>query len=592
MKDPAMILLQKKQDHVAKMASLKRCERTWSLKEDERIRDGMREYMELMESDPAPLLSNEFDWHCFGGNLEVVKIQGEEFLAQPSMCDSFAIRLLDSASKHNTVKLDTQAKWLNKNYTHEIMSSDAYVGVRKRKTVDFVRCDADFASRRVQTPIEFKWNSEIATSCLINKDLLFIDVGNILYRTNVARKLAVDMLKLPVIEPANQLPVCIGAISKNVISYNDLKTLNLVDFREREVNTIFTKENFLARCEEFSYHKKSLHDNLLYLASSHFLYGIDVRQPKGLLMHWTHQLVMQPTMMKSVMLHENEVICLASNSPGDMKVFNCSKGEKLSWCINRQPVKPHNVMQSFNKMRDKGNLLLSDHVKSRLNLSTTGIALIPNEDKSAIKLFTQNSLGDIFKSYLCCDAFEENDKMLVTNFSKMDKFLETTRDPDKYLSVKERVNREELQFTNIVQLKGLAKVFRCEKLQKDDDHDMSRMRTTRAPKWKIDLDEAMEYRDALSQHLLAEWDLQIEETRPSMFAEALTSSDFKLEKGADKVSRWLEATAVEDPTAIEGQDEITEQPRHDDTFTQELPSTQKTNVSKSAKKLTKRHKGF
>lgn len=579
LKDPAAALLQKKRDYTAKLTSLKQSCRLQHRLKGDFIQEKMKDYIELMESDPAPLINSEFDWHCCGGNLDVVKINDENLLVQPSMCKEFEIRLLDTSSHLEVVNLHTKSKWLNKNYGYEILSSKAFFGVRHKNVVNFA-ARKDSCSQQLRAPIEFKWNFEIAASHLNRNHLLFIDVKNCLVRTNVARKVAVDRIELPAVD---QLPFSIGSVDKNVISYTDQKSFRLVDFRDGEVNRVFDHKKFLIKCEEISYHKNSLQDNLVFLASSHVLYGIDYRQPKGLLVHWTHQLVHQPAMMKTVMLNDDEVICLSSNSPGDLKVFNYSKGASVS----RQPVKPRSALQSFNQMRERGRLLLSDHIRDRVRISTTGIAMIANKQKSSVGLFTQNALGDVFKSKLCCEPSDDKDERLEKNFDAFDKALAVSRDANKYLSVKERAKQEELQFNNVVQMKGLTRVFRCEKLRNDDDVDVTRMKTTRAPKWKIDLEDAMDYRDALSQHLLAEWELELEETQPQLFAEALKESG-KTEKGADKVSRWLEATATGEPAAMEEQDA----PPIEETFTQELPMTQKTIASAKPKKLTQRVKGF
>jgi hypothetical protein len=131
--------------------------------------------------------------------------------------------------------------------------------------------------------------------------------------------------------------------------------------------------------------------------------------------------------------------------------------------------------------------------------------------------------------------------------------------------------------------------MRCEKLQIDET-DQTEMITSKVPRWRIKIEEAKEYRDALSQHLLAEWELDIVETQPQPFAQALIESALDNDRGMDKVSRWLQTTSTsEQLDDSKGDADLSLQER---IFTQELTATQKTNASKSARKPSKRLKGF
>lgn len=561
------------------------------------ISDDMRQFIELSESDPAPNIGAEFDWHFQGGNLETLEIDGKFFVAQPSMCDQYAVRLLKPSSTFMQIDLETKSKCLNKNYSYELMSSDDFIGIRRRKTVNFIdRWNMLIDEFEVPAPIEFKWSSEIVASTLNKGHLIFIDDTNKLISSKIARMTIDSDIKLQNDVPQHQFPVSIDTLDKNVVSYTNLKTLNLVDLRDEKVITIFDKKNFLMNCEELSYHKKSLQYNLLYLASSHLLYGIDLRKPNGLLMHWNHQLIMQPTILKQVMYDKHEVICLSSNQQGDLKIFNCAQESKEnSWSINWTPLKPRNVKQSYQKMKEKGLLLLSEPVKQRVNLSTTGVAMISNLKHRRIKMFTQNSFGDVFKSYLLCNTEDaEKDTRMVQSFEEWGKGLETQPDPLKFLPFKERIERKELIFSDVVRLNGLAKVMRCDKLlQSKEKEPETAMITRKIPLWKTSIEEAKEYRDVLSKLILNEWDLQIEDSQPVAFAEALKENEIEREKGADKVSRWLETTSVDDNLmTIKEEDESSRDTADDVLFTPMATSTQDVEVPKKKMKLSQKVKGF
>lgn len=563
------------------------------------ITEEMMKYIEISETASVQYVGLQYDYHFTGGNLEIVDTGTSKRLAQATMDKDYPIRLVSPASKFKHITAESTIKRINKNLVYEIMTSESYVGIRRKKTIDLL-LSLELSDEQIdyEAPIKFKWSSEITASGLLKNQLIFSDIEKNVHRTDMERLLVDSVVcwnKNSLLSTSRDIePVSINCVSENVVSCTNLSTLNLVDFRVGKMDSIFDSTDFHMKCEELSYNKSSLHDNLLYLASSHILYGIDLRFPNAPLMHWTHQLIQQPTMLKTIKYKEDEVICLSSNLPGDMKIFNSSKTDQDdTWHINRLPVKPHHAKNSYQSMRENGLLLLSDSVKHRVNLSTTGIAMIGK--KSKIELFTQNSIGDIFKSNLYLS--EENsskDSKIINNFLKWDEALSFERNPFKVLTIKERQSNHELHFTDIVKLKGLRKVMRCEKLQAPDDLDENiQMMTEMAPRWKIDLEEAREYRDVLSQHLLNEWNLQIDEERPQIFAEALAASDLLEKKKVDKVAQWLENYNEEVKDEKETNDSAVFEVFSQDLFTQPMTTQPTSQLPVKKKKIvSQRVKGF
>lgn len=307
-------------------------------------------------------------------------------------------------------------------------------------------------------------------------------------------------------------------------------------------------------------------------------------------MHWTHQMVMQPTMMKTVELKQEEIICLSSHKPGDLRIFNCAKpAEGLG--LNCVPFKPQSVGESYKKLRGNGELLMSETIKHRVDLSVTGIALftIKSRKHAKVELFVQNSIGDIFKTDLYPKktskkrAIEEVDASPY--FHEWDAATKVNRNALNFASTKELIDHSELRFSDIVNLKGLASVLRCERLQRYDETDYGEMKTKMIPRWRVDLEEAKEHKDVLAKCILDEWELEIEDTQPQAFAEALLATQNLKESGVDKVSWWLDNASVVAEEQEMGVDELLAQP------VSQLPETQQSEAKK-AKKPSQRIKGF
>lgn len=589
MKDPAMATLLQRRKLEADKQRLRLRVKKEKLTPTQ-ISKNMIEYIELAETDPDPLIGTEFDWRFMGGNLEVLKNEFDDVLAQPSMCSDYDIRLIERKAAFDYVDLPFNPKEFNKNYAYEILTSKDFIGVRRKNKFSLAKAGEIGHDSLIKTPLEFKCFADIAGCNLRQHDLIYIDVNHNLNRVNLGSSFLINaMVKLPSLDRKHQLPVSVNSFDRNAVTYTNLKQLNLADFRAKEVGTLFNEENFVMKCEELSYHTRSFRKNILYLASSHTLYGMDRRMPKRVLMHWNHQMVMQPTMMKTAELNTEEIICLSSNKPGDLRVFTCThppEARGMSWL----PYKPQTIAESYKKLRGNGELLLSEMIKHRVDLSVTGIAMstVKGRKNAKIELFVQNSIGDIFKTNLypkCSYARRIKEQADVSGyFHEWDDATKVNRNALDFASTKELLNHGELRFTDIVNLKGLASVLRCERLQRNgDETDYGEMKTKMIPRWRVDLEEAKEHKDVLAKCILDEWDLEIEDSQPQAFAEALLATQNLKQSGVDKVSWWLDTASI-----VAEEMDVEELLAHPVSL---LPETQQSEAKKP-RKPSQRIKGF
>lgn len=577
-----MILLKKKKEyeHVFSRHYRKCSGKTEGKLVGETFGEDFRELVEKMPFDPCPYIDDIQDWHLQGGNLDVITVFNKQMLASSSKVpdDDTSVRLIKTNSEFQHMEFDqTQELKLN-NFAYEIMQSNMLFGVRRKKTVDifwrYLIIKNENAT--IQPNSVYKWSQEIAASALQEDKLLLLDVKKFITRCSTEPKRAESIVK---INEDETFPFTICAHDENIATFTARKSLNQVDFREGKIRKLFDDEEMFLTCETLTCQKKStMHPNTLYVGSTHFLYGLDLRSTNQLQLHWTHQLMLAPTIIKTAQYEDNEVICLASNEPDDLKIFNSSRGRKSgAWQMNWLNVKPIHQKSSYDKLRSRGLLLTHNEMKHRLSLSTTGVAMLPDFKRARISLFTQNSLGDVFKSYLNCRKEAQDDESRIKgNFMEWGKSLEQQTAEHRHLHV-----------TNIANLKGLSKVLTGEKTIQHEPVEEPLTRNT--PRWECNIEEATEYQDALAHLLLEAWDLEIEDTQPKAFAEALTNEAETTMQSVNKVSNWLQTAEEEIPD--DDVHFLTCSFAQDDTM---VTSTQNPGPSGTAKKAKRvsRVKGF
>lgn len=527
-------------------------------KENRHISSEFIKFTELLEIDPAPLIKPELDWHFIGSNLAMINFNNIEYLIQPSMTNDYSMRLLEIQDSMPLQVEQTNQKWFRKNYGYEILTTKGsdYIGIRKGDRINFMKREHVNTEEQLQlhAPITFKWQSEIAATSMLGNDLVFIDVLNHLAKINLADFSVQYTKELPLIYGKHQFPIDIRSIDQNVITFNNRKSLNVIDTRCDFIDKIFDASDLLITCEELSCHRKSIFENLLYLGSTHVLYGIDLRRPKGTVIHWNHQIVEFPTIIETTLFREHEIICLSSNITGDMKIFNNAPGTtKETWRINRLPFKPKRVTQTYQKCLDQGLLLFAEPIEYRLEMRTTGVVMSSSsssiKSSDRLRLFTQNSIGDIFETHLLCNS-QDDQKMNrpAHNIDVVDRFVNWAKlldIPKETCSDKNVIKNAELHLDDIVELKGVIRVLRCEKLQNSSntipEHD-TEMSCKMIPKWALSIEKAQSYKDTLAPEILAIWDIDIKAIESKPFEKDLLP--LRKQDKQDQITRWLEMAVV------------------------------------------------
>ena len=497
-----------------------------------------------MEKDPDPNVQTHYDWHFYGGNLESLKIDEDDYLVQSSMRETKELKFHRVPDYENQFKYDDEQ--LSDLPGYEIiknknLNSVMVLAARFKDNLRFLKTN-DMESEEFTAHIE--WEEDIMSGSFLNSEFCFVDVTKVLTKFDLNLMKKNTRINLKNID-GNQnvkLPMTVGTtFDNNCILYTTRHSLSCIDFRSPFIsNTIHNSENYLMRCEEISCQLQSSFDNLIYLSSSHMLYGIDVRHPKNPVFHWTHQIINQPSILKSVQHNNQEVICLASNVIGDLKIFNNGPGiEEKSWKINKLPFKPKNSFSTFNKCKDLGLFLFSDAITRHCTLSTAGIAMV---SQSKLFLYTQNSIGDIFQSELIEDES-------VPSFSEKD--VKIYQEWDESLT-EEMAMLEQRKFpvTNYVNFRGLTRILKHtqnhdEELSNEDKDaaDTSEFHVDIKPEWEIDIQQVKECKDVLAASMLSIWNVDHNIISDNPLDDLKDTKD----KTAVllSVSRWLNSTTVD-----------------------------------------------
>ncbi|CRK94887.1 CLUMA_CG008379, isoform A [Clunio marinus] len=444
LKDPAMNLVWKKKDFAEEKRIFHHRIKDEKCLSGE-ISEGMIKYIEQMESDPAPNVGTEYDWHFAGGNLIDLTVHDKNYLAQPSMCSNFGVRLLSPKSHFMYTKNDFDSD----DYPYEIISADSqFLAIRHKKSANFItKSLISKDQENLEINKRFEWINEISAATLQGNCFSAADVDNSLLQYDISRQTVNFHLKLPNNNSTeNYFPLSLHTIDENILN----------------------------------------------------------------------------------------------------------------------------------------------PIKHRTELCTTGIAMTAGKNDSFIVLFQQNSLGDVFKSFLMTEEDEfSNETRLVKNFEHWDKALSMQKDPNKELTLDERFDNPELMFTDVYRVDEMKNILNNEDLEIDYENNFQMRRNE---SWRIDLEEAKEFKDILSQILLNEWDLDEVNVQQNPFSEALSTNIIHEEKAIDKVRRWLD-----DDVHLEG--ETMDTSELIETFQEDLNEeikeefNQEKNVPKT-KKLSQRVKGF
>lgn len=507
----------------------------------------VKNYIENSFRDPASYVEG-IDWNFNRGTLGIFEKDFHIFLATPNSKKSVRIiKVFDKTLLGSEQLIRNDDRFIN-----QLMVNDKFIGMRHKKSIRVANLTkleeiGDKDVIEASDNYEYKSVQELFTSAIFNDQLVVVDSNHSLVKYDLTTKHANFTFQL------NQnnsktcvLPYSVSALNETKlrmkITYTNCMEFGLIDCRIKKNDKLqsFSFENhFAMRCEKILNHSLSnINDNLAYILTDHMLYAIDFRHMKQPLVRWAHQIKEPPMMITNSLLGGTEVICLSSNEVSDLKIFHFNGNS-----FNHLPFSPLSIQHSYNKQCEEGNFLLSN-IRERTQISTTGIAFKPKFSRKKLKLYTQNVAGDIFETVLNCKQSVPSEERTYSYFKEWDEIIENFKNPNEFLTEPEKLERQDLIVDDIARMNGIVKIFTCENLEsKFSVEEENNFHTEKLPEWKISIDKARGYKDLLAKEIMNIWDdIEIEDVKPQLFAEALDATERTREDSSERVTRWLKAS--------------------------------------------------
>lgn len=440
-------------------------------------------------------------------------------------------------------------------YIYEILNS---VGVEREVNIDIALrqkkqfiFSSSLVHRNAQKNCSFEkfdWHKTVLGGAFVNSDeFVFLDHGNTLTKISLSA-LDVNFSMDLKFETDHKYPLTVREWDHNQVTLTEPLHLSVFDFRQDKPTKLLTLSTRYFECDKFCIQAKSeMLNNVVYVGTTHRLFGYDIRSTAVPLFSWVHQLKKSPTMLKIVKFAGNEVICVSSNLIGDLKIFNVMQTEDESLRINRLHMKPKSVTQSFEECKLRGKFLKDEHLAHHLQFSVTGIALV-NEDDTYLHLFTQNFLNDVFHSTLLTTKMVAKMPRL---FKKMSSFQESVI--TRIQEYEEIVSKhEQVPENNHYWLRKLKTARQFKDLLRTPIEETERTPTPEnvsppAQPWEVSIEQLSKYKDVLANDLLSVWDVDLEEdlTERPYFQE-LDSTD----PGPSMTATWISNTICKEEVDI------------------------------------------
>ncbi|XP_004525890.1 uncharacterized protein LOC101453510 [Ceratitis capitata] len=534
------------------------------------------ELAKRLECDPDPYFHGSYDYYYTGGNLCLLD-DGEHVLHVdgPNLNNlnvgilpkfrSFSRTFLDSICSQ---KLQSDTEVFELRAIQNLRTDFGnFFAMRHRNAIDLhsVHPDGNIKSfmrfKSNSTPFISFAQSSIDSSTFIittmKQNIRVYDINN----PNPILAAAHDIC--PKNDPMRISWNMVRPWQSQTYLYANERKFCVIDTRTTPAEWLKTscfQENMDYDCDFISSIAKSEFRDLAYVATNHKLHCLDLRYLGGdfeassaAVCRWTHQLEYAPAFIDTFRVGGVELIAISSALANDMVICELSRqhmgqtvdGEAIipseatekgspengqskksiykSYCL---PYQPPTLQEAYQQARLAGKCLQPDaDLPSRIARCSTGLSFIDTltfsecigEDDcdTFALLLTSNSIGDVYAHRLIEKEAKEPDTR---------RRMFAADDENSMFEYAKRVcefKQPSLNCTEVVNLKAMRKVFRCNTLSTPfilNEDDKSKVEVTPSKRrglgrWQKRIQTLHNYKDALVQDLLSIWDIDYEDDK-------------------------------------------------------------------------------
>lgn len=334
--------------------------------------------------------------------------------------------------------------------------------------------------------------------------------------------------------------------SPNCYLYADRRNLRPIDTRTKVVGSHFNVTDYGEICDFMSCVMPSQRfEHLIYVGTSHRLFAIDLRNFSGVIddrnmaLSWTHLMNLPPTMIKTSVIDDAEMILFSNNLPGDMRVVLTEYGSEYKNLY--LPVRPPSAIDSLQLAKDNFVCLCPvSSVNRRVRLCLTGLDFMTNFNGKT-SIISQNSICDVFKQNVIKEKHDDVGEVCT----RMKSWMETVDEVEGDVP-----ETKEFGATAVIYKKDMVRVFKSTRLARPNEleEELEAAKPRQRPRWQRSIAELANYKDALVESIMEVWDFPMEDN------ENLHLPKTKPESLENKIQSWFEKSQF-DVDNIENMDE-------------------------------------
>ncbi|CAB3374285.1 Hypothetical predicted protein [Cloeon dipterum] len=390
---------------------------------------------EAVELDPDPSFCAEYNWYVTGGALSISSVAGRNVLFSPGSSDlsslvATPLKRKKSSPNRFSVQKDQKCEFRSLGgQIYQIKSlefgDEAFIVTRQQRCCQFIKCsrqsrlkiesvhESPALCNDTFTSVELNpWNCAEYMTCTNSRVVNLYDVNSeCVMNIKTPKKKGLPEMAIYTNDAENWGQIMrlwqwnkshFSLNSQDEIFFTDESSAVLIDRRTESKPTVvldirnnISLFNDLMPCEAITLSCSSVVDaQMLYVATTHNLFSVDLRKPNQPAQCWSHCLSSPPVFISQSCYAENrELLLLCSSWQKEIVGITNEWSSLGDEPISR--VQPFLLPSANNTLLEANKLgcCLKPNLKIRLQSSRIGICCT---DSKKPTVFSVNACGDVF----------------------------------------------------------------------------------------------------------------------------------------------------------------------------------------------------